>query len=81
MRLMSILLAALVLAADPTVAHAPAPAQSSPAAQKEQEKKICRVDTSDSSSRLRKSVCMTQTEWDRKAEGKSEGDLRTMGAE
>jgi hypothetical protein len=79
---MTILLGALLLAADPTVAAQTAvPANAPPpAARKQSERKICRIDTSDSTSRLRKRVCLTQTEWDRKAAGVSENDLKTIGA-
>ena len=77
---MSILLAALLVSADPAVAQAPAPVQAPATAQKVEEKQVCRIDTSDSSSRLRKRVCMTQSEWDRKAAGVSADDLKSMGA-
>jgi hypothetical protein len=79
---MTILLGALLLAANPTAA-APAaapPNAPAPAAKAQPEKKICRIDTSDSTSRLRKRICLTQTEWDRKAAGVNENDLKTMGA-
>ena len=44
------------------------------------EKKICRVDVNESSSRLRKRVCMTQTEWDQKSAGVTSNDLKNLGA-
>ena len=44
------------------------------------EKKICRVDVNESSSRLRKRVCLTQTEWDRKAASVTGNDLKILGA-
>ena len=67
------------------MAHAPAaqaaPAQDAPqAAPAQKEKKICKVDENESSSRLRKRVCLTQTEWDQKEAGKSDNDLKGMGA-
>jgi len=79
---MTILLGALLLVADPTAAaQAAAPANApAPAAQKQSGKKICRIDTSDSTSRLRKRICLTQTEWDQKAAGVNENDLKTIGA-
>ena len=78
---MTILLGALLLAANPTAAApAAAPANAPAPAAKAPEKKICRIDTSDSTSRLRKRICLTQTEWDRKAAGVNENDLKTMGA-
>jgi hypothetical protein len=81
---MTLLLAALLVASDPAVAaqqpqsQTPAPAEVAKPVQKE--KKICRVDTNDSSSRLRKRVCMTQTEWDSKAAGETANDLKNKGA-
>jgi len=79
---MTLLLAALLVASNPAVAaqqaQTPAPAEAAKPVQKE--KKICRVDTNDSSSRLRKRVCMTQTEWDSKAAGESANDLKNKGA-
>ena len=77
-----IMLAALLLAAEPaTPPQPPAVSPVAPAAQKpEKEKQICKVDTADTSSRLRKRVCMTQTEWDRKEAGKDYEDLKGMGA-
>ena len=43
------------------------------------EKKICRTDEGATGSRMRKKQCLTQTEWDRKAQGKSAADLKTIG--
>ncbi len=43
-------------------------------------KKICKVDQNESSSRLRKRVCMTQSEWDRADSGVDVNDLKSMGA-
>jgi hypothetical protein len=76
---MSILLsAALLVSADPTAAQPQSPATAP--VEKVAEKKICRVDTSDSTSRLRKRVCLSQTEWDRKESGVEANDLKNMGA-
>jgi hypothetical protein len=70
--------AALMMAQAPAVQ--PAIAQPSvPAAATEKEKKICRVDENESSSRLRKRVCLTQTEWERKDSGVSANDLKNIG--
>ena len=44
------------------------------------EKKVCRVDTTDTGSRVKKRVCMTKVEWENRDAGKSAGDLKTMGA-
>jgi hypothetical protein len=79
---MLFLAAALLTTADPAAAATPvgaaAPVQ---AAKPTKEKKICKVDENESSSRLRKRVCLTQTEWERKEAGKSAGDLKTIGAQ
>jgi hypothetical protein len=60
-----------------TVQPQPAPQAAAPA---EKEKKICKVDQNESSSRLRKRVCMTPTEWERVAAGRDMNDLKTMGS-
>ncbi|MFL6763791.1 MAG: hypothetical protein ACJ8FO_01175 [Sphingomicrobium sp.] len=77
----------LMFLASMMMAQAPAEAQAVPVqpaaaaeAKPEKEKKICRVDTSDSTSRLRKRVCMTESEWDRAESGKSVNDLKNIGA-
>lgn len=44
------------------------------------EKKICRVDPGQTGSRMRKKLCLTQTEWDLRAQGKDAADLKTIGA-
>lgn len=81
---MTVLLAILLLSADPAaVAQQPqtTSAAATPAAAKpESEKKICKVDTSDSTSRLRKRVCLSQTQWERSESGKDVTDLKSMGA-
>jgi hypothetical protein len=74
---MSTLLAALLLIADPTGPAAAAPAAPAPA---QAEKKICRVDPADTGSRLKRRLCLTETEWDKLHEGYSANDLKTMGA-
>ena len=76
-----IILAALLAASDPAVAAQPyqgdpAPAQ---AAKAVKEKTICKVDSSDSYSRLRKRECHTQAEWDRLKSGVSANDLKDVG--
>jgi len=78
---MTVLFAALLLSAAPTAAAAQpqvAPV-TAPAAKPEAEKKICKVDTSDSTSRLRKRECRTQAEWERAETGKDVTDLKSMG--
>ena len=76
-----VLAAALLMSADPTAAQQPEAAAAAPApTPKVAEKKICRVDDSDTSSRLRKRVCLTQTDWDRQQRGVSVNDLKNIGA-
>ena len=78
---MVVLLAALLVASDPTVAASQSQTDSAPAqsAKAVKEKMICKVDNTDSYSRLRKRECHTQSEWDRKQAGVSAADLKEMG--
>jgi hypothetical protein len=77
---MPFLFAALLLVADPSATVSNAAPASAVAAKPMKEKKICKVDTNESSSRLRNRVCLTQTEWERKEGGKSANDLKNIGA-
>lgn len=61
-------------AAEPAAAQPVAPV-AAPAKQK----KICKVDDTDSYSRLRRRICLTQTEWDQKAAGATVNDLKNIG--
>ena len=76
--------AALMMAQTPAAAaqpeQQPVAAAITPAAPAAKEKKICKVDENESSSRLRKTVCMTATEWERAENGKDVNDLKAMGA-
>jgi len=76
-----LLFSVLLLAADTSGASAAAATdgteQASPA---KKEKKICRVDPANTGSRMARRLCLTQVEWDKRASGKSVGDLKTMGA-
>jgi hypothetical protein len=77
---MSILFAAMMMvqATDAQAAQPqPAPQAAAPA---QKEKKICKIDQNESSSRLRKRVCMTPTEWERADAGRDMNDLKTMGS-
>lgn len=69
---------ALLLVADSPAAQAADGPQAAPA--KKSEEKICKVDPSYTGSRMRKKLCLTQAEWDLKAQGRSAADLKTMGA-
>ncbi len=73
------LIFAALLAADPSTASATLPVQLAPAVKPVKEQKICRVDQNESSSRMRKRVCLTPTEWDQKANGKTANDLKNIG--
>ena len=69
---------ALLLIADNSTA--PAAAQPAEVAQAAKEKKICKNDPSYTGSRMRKKLCLTESEWDLKSQGKSADDLKTIGA-
>ena len=72
---------ALLLVAEITPQQDVAATQTSAAAQeKKAEKKICRTDDSATGSRMRKKICLTQTQWDQRNAGKSAADLKTLGA-
>lgn len=75
---MLLLSLSLALAAADTspAAQTPTPAEQ-PAAKKE--KKICKVDHQDTGSRMRKRLCLTETEWARREAGKSVGEIKTIG--
>jgi hypothetical protein len=75
---MSILFAAMMMVQATDAAQPqPAPQAAAPA---QKEKQICKVDRTDSSSRLRKRVCMTRAEWERAEAGKDMNDLKTIGS-
>jgi predicted transglutaminase-like cysteine proteinase len=78
---MPFLFAALLLVADPSASAANTATAPADTAKPVKEKKICKVDENESSSRLRKRVCLTQTEWERKEAGKTAGDLKNIGAQ
>jgi uncharacterized protein (DUF2147 family) len=77
---MSILFVASMMMAQAPAAQAMPVQPTTQAAPVEKEKKICKVDENESSSRLRKRVCMTATEWDRAETGKDVTDLKSMGS-
>lgn len=72
--------AALLALSDPAVAAAPAQPAQPVAAKPVKERKICKVDENESTSRLRKRVCLTATEWDQRSQGVNTNDLKNMGA-
>ncbi len=64
-----------LVAAQATAATAVEAAPSKP----KSEKKICKIDELDTGSRMKKRICLTQVEWDKRKAGKSVGDLKTIG--
>ena len=73
---MSVLVLASLFLAQTPVATAPA-APEAPAAASN--KKICKVDTLDTGSRVKKRICRTQVEWENRAEGKNANDVKNIG--
>jgi hypothetical protein len=73
---MSLMLAVLLLAADPTTA----PIEPAVKPEKASRKTICKVDPANTGSRMKKRMCLTAAEWDLRAQGKNAGDLKTLGA-
>lgn len=69
--------AATAGAASPTTQEAAATAQ--PVKKAEKEKKICKVDPANTGSRMKRNICLTQVEWEKREAGKSAGDLKTIG--
>jgi hypothetical protein len=61
---MSILLAALLLSAQPVQAPTATPAASVPVEKPKKEKKICRADPTETGSHMVKRICLTQEQWD-----------------
>lgn len=72
------LLSLLLLAGDSAPAQATSPDQTVQADKKE-EKLICRTKVTDTGSRMRKKVCMTQAQWDRKDSGQNFDDMKRVG--
>jgi hypothetical protein len=72
------LFALLIVAQNPVSTESADAAGNVPQAAKE--KKICKTDPNFTGSRMRKKLCLTEAEWDLKAQGKSASDLKTMGA-
>ncbi|HEX5237051.1 MAG TPA: hypothetical protein VFW39_01125 [Sphingomicrobium sp.] len=66
---MSMLLAALLISANPTPAQQPTAttaATPSQPAKPPKEKKICRADPTETGSHMVQRICMTQDEWDQR---------------
>lgn len=71
------LFALLIIADNSASTEVTQPAEA--ATQSEKEKKICKADPNYTGSRMRKKLCLTEAEWDAKAQGKSAADLKTIG--
>ena len=78
---MSLLLLAALLSADPAVQPAPAQpapqAATVPAAKPKKPKLVCKTSDDDTGSRMVKRTCLTQEEWDSRAQGRTADDLQT----
>lgn len=73
---MLLLIWGLLIAADP-VAVTPAPPFSPVLpAKKVKQRPICRTDPADTGSRMPRQLCMSAEQWESRAEGRSEADLR-----
>ncbi len=72
------LMFALMLAADPAGGSVVTPT-STEVQKPEKAKKICREDMSTTGTRMKKKICLTETEWAKRDAGKSVGDLKTIG--
>lgn len=72
------LMFALMLVADPAATSVDASA-----ATEDQKpvkaKKICRDDMSTTGTRMKKKICLTEAEWAKRDQGRSVGDLKTIG--
>ena len=73
------LMVAFLLVADP-LASAPSEPATEEVKKPQKAKKICREDLSLTGSRMRKKVCLSEAEWAKRDQGRSAGDLRTIGA-
>ena len=74
------ILVSLALAAAASNASVQEPTQvAQPAAATKKESKICKVDPAHTGSRMKKKLCLTETEWAQRNAGKNAGDLKTIG--
>ena len=76
-----VLLFALLISADP-VASAPVanPEPAKTAAKPQKEPKICRVPSVQTGTRMQRRVCLTESQWAIREEGRSAEDIKTMGS-
>jgi hypothetical protein len=72
---MSLMLAALLLGATPTATQS-TPVE--PVAKPVKEKKICKEDPAYTGSRMKKKLCLTESEWNVRSQDKSAGDIKTI---
>ena len=72
------LMFALMVVSDPAATPAESPVAAE-AQKPEKAKKICREDPKITGSRMKKKICLTEAEWDKRNQGKSVGDLKVIG--
>lgn len=72
------LMFALMLVADPAATTTEAPVAAE-VQKPEKAKKICREDPNLTGTRMKKKICLTEVEWAKRNQGKSVGDLKTIG--
>ena len=82
--MISLLFSVLLFAAEtPAAETAGSTTEAAPAAEHhkvaEKQKKICKTDPANTGSRMKRNLCLTQVEWDKRAAGKNAGDLKTIG--
>lgn len=79
--MISVAISALILAQAATPAAATlSPAPVAVEQPQKSEKKICKVDPNYTGTRMRKKLCLTETQWTKKSQGKDAADLKNIGA-
>lgn len=73
---MSLLMWGLLIAADPVAVTAAPPSPSVLPAKKVRQRQICRIDPADTGSRMPRQLCLSAEQWENRADGRSEADLR-----
>lgn len=68
---MSILLAALLISADPSAAQTAPQPTATQSAKPKKERKICKTEDDVTGSHMVKRTCLTQQEWDTRVQGRS----------
>ena len=68
-----------VAAANGSSVPEPVPAAQQTVVETKKERKICKIDPAHTGSRMKKKLCLTETEWAQRKAGKNAGDLKTIG--